>query len=231
MFRSVLFLLDYLAKKLAISQTARKESFSDNESFLENKKCFVRWGDGESMLLLGRDTYFQNSGIYISYCLLLLIANNVNGNILFPSMEKMKSRRAFNSTLSILNVINMFGGRECGYDALKFREEKINIDDFIGLLPNHTTIMCSQELDLSNLESRASDKGKTLKIIRLQERNAFGKANLRMLEKESKETELIIAACGPVGKIIITKARLRNQRFWDLGHGLNVILNNQEMLK
>ena len=76
------------------------------------KRSFIRWADGETTILLGGGTYFQEPSIkymFLGFLFLLKVRNKEKIALIFPSISEMHGNMHYRSTLALLKVLHLFG--------------------------------------------------------------------------------------------------------------------------
>lgn len=195
---------------------------------IKEKKSFVRWGDGETALLLGSDTYFQKSNFSISISLWKLLIKSQKNSIyiVFPQLNKMVGNVAFTSTIELREIVYRIRKNYLSSNcALEFRDSEVLRDTFACEMRSaaEVVLICSEKF--KNLEHRLKNSfGPRINVIYCSSHNAA----LNSLQLENLLLfDTIILAAGPIIKCQVLEVNdlSRNCLIVDLGHGLDRILN------
>ena len=117
---------------------------------IKEKKSFVRWGDGETALLLGSDTYFQKSNISNSISLWKLLMKSQKNSIyiVFPQLNKMVGNVAFTSTIELREIVYRIRKNYLSSNcALEFRDSEVLRDTFASEMrsASEVVLICSEK--------------------------------------------------------------------------------------
>jgi hypothetical protein len=224
--RTLLRCIYFLCQLTASSKINQKSC--DIRTLIQENKSFIRWGDGETALMLGSNTYFQDSDFSTSLLLwnLLIQANKKGVTILFPKFSKMCKSSAFSSTIELQKIIYSVKRENISSDcALEFRDSKDVRELFISTIYSlkNIVLICSEKFRSQEKRVRALF-GQDIKIIYCPSQNAY--LSIDELEKISLADNIILAA-GPVIKSqIIQNSSLEKDCFIaDFGHGMDRVLD------
>lgn len=216
----------YLCTALIRNKYVQDEK--DIRDLIKEKKPFVRWGDGETALLLGSNTYFQKSSFSVSVSLLKLLVRSKGNSItiLFPRLNKMEGNMAFRSTQELREIIYRLRKNYLSSNcALEFRDSKVLRDSFASDIRSSSDVVLICNKKFKDEERKLKSLfGSTVNVIYVSAQNA----SLNLSEiNELKLYKTIIISAGPIIKYqVLTESKLQGKSFIaDLGHGLDRMLN------
>ena len=193
------------------------------DQIINGHNSFLRWGDGETELLLGRSIYFQRSNFHISYGLLSILLSRLFNNqhnffLGFPSNESIENSACFNETKKLMSIIGVKSG---DFDANILRNCYFSFFDFIKYLPSKSLLIAGNELGFHILHNKLSLIGKKLELAKVPSCNSFESVMNLMSTIPWDDYECIVISAGPAGKILGHELINKGYLVWDIGHGLD----------
>ena len=188
-----------------------------------NKRSFIRWGDGETTILLGGGTYFQKPSIKNVFlgCVFLLKARKMEKvALIFPSVAEMSGNVHYRSTLALLKVLHLFGWNnlyQCALQLRNSRNARLHVWNEFHSAATTKHVIINQNLCLTY--KRLADA----KLSNVQVTGVASKdPNLRVIMPTES---LVLVAAGPLVK---WKCGMDpDATIVDIGHGLERYLTDE----
>ena len=186
----------------------------------------IRWGDGETTLLLGGKTYFQSATWRVWLLAMRFIwkaRSNSNLTILVPTIETMKMKPGFKSTLEVISLLAYFGWAKFFSDALAFRdnpEDRASLINYVMANIDDISLICSNKFQ--NKETEIKCIFGNMNCVYVSSSNP-AKFDLQLLLQRSTA----VVSGGPIIKWEITTNQIF--RVIDFGHGLDRVLEDENI--
>lgn len=207
---------------------------------IANGISLIRLGDGEAMLMTGRDIYFQKKSQKLSRDLRQIISKYqptspyIIGIGTFALSETDRNLKSSNR-LRIWRLLRVFFRLRFKLDMQYFCPvyfyHKGNFDTKVAPLLKQKNIICVANADVldSALRSYLKNSFKTATFVTAPPQNAYEKKMLLMseidkhLKLHGTDTCTILLAIGPASKVIAYEYAQRGIQALDIGHGMEII--------
>ena len=196
----------------------RAPSSGNSKLEINKDKSFLRWGDGETALALGRSIYFQEHSLSIQYGLIKILLDNKKNNkyeLYFPNTVDKKNLAP--SMVLTRQLAIVFRPYERNLFALDFREKNL-IGTIIKNAPKKSILVGSSNQSFEMLKLQFKNEDKELDFFEIPKNNSWEllKNNTTTFPKGT----LFILAAGPGGKIFGHNLIKNGYIVWDIGHGI-----------
>ena len=218
----------------------RQLSDNDIHTAVAAGKSLIRFGDGEVMLMTGRDIHYQKTSPTLSSQLATIIStyNSESPYILGVPMYALTDSEETLRQKNRLRVWRLFRvffanrfPQQMGYYCAIYFYYKDNFERNIApLLQNRNVICIAREPVLSpELRTYFTDRAASAEFIVNTPKEAFSEIDrLRtaindLLKKYDSHNCTLILAAGPASKVLAYEYSLRGIQSLDIGHGIEII--------
>ena len=203
-------------------------------------KSLIRFGDGEVMLMTGRDIHYQVTSPDLKARLRTIISSytpdspyllGVPMYALTDTEETLRQKKR----LRVWRLFRVFFAKRFPknmeyYCAIYFYYKDNFENNIAPLLKNRNVVCVAREPVLTpTLRSYFTDKCTTAHFVTSSPTNAFGEIKrLRaeidlVVQKYPKESCTLILAAGPASKVLAYEYALGGVQSLDIGHGIEII--------
>lgn len=205
---------------------------------LKNGQSLIRFGDGEVMIMLGRDIHYQQSSRLLSKDLRMIIntPNKKSPILAIPveavllTDEELRRKKRFR----IWRLFRCFAKIRFDFskyyaDAHCFYRQSYLQSLLPQLLPNKHVICVTKKETLDTiLESYLKRFSPAVTLIEGPNENAYESSSLIESKiwgkiKESNLVPLIIFSIGPASKVLAHRFAMEGIQSLDIGHGLEIV--------
>lgn len=209
---------------------------------IKQGKSFIRFGDGEALLMNGFDIPYQKYSKKLKNGLFKIFYNYklnkeyfIIGLPLYLNVsrkELLKKRYAgiwFPLKFTVKNIINK--EKEYG-DAHLFYYKGIVEKELESYLISKDIIFVTNKENIENLKKNLPNIYSKKWFIETKSQNSFEELNDtkndidKIIKDKKREDVIIIFASGPAGKILAYEYARNEIQSLDIGHGLSMIYNN-----
>lgn len=216
--------------------------FPDTEllEMISSGKSLIRFGDGEAMLMTGRDIHYQKTSRTLSNSLRLIVDSYSDDSpyiIGIPAyaLRKEEEELKKENRLRIWRLFRVFFKlrfpNNLKYYCLVYFYRKGNFENKVAPLLKDRNVICvanPKVLD-TTLQSYLATYFKTADFVFSPPQDAYSEKNNLMneinnhLNKYQTDNCTILLATGPASKVIAHEYALRGIQAIDVGHGMEII--------
>lgn len=215
-------------------------SDQDLQTAVASGKSLIRFGDGEVMLMTGRDIHYQVTSPELKDRLRTIIASYQPDcpyllGVPMYALTDTEAELSQKKRLRVWRLFRVFFARHFPenmeyYCAIYFYYKDNFEKNIAPLLKNRNVICVAREPVLSPmLRSYFRDRCSQVHFVVSAPTNAFGEIErLRTevdlaLQKYPKDSCTLILAAGPASKVLAYEYALRGVQALDIGHGIEII--------
>lgn len=203
----------------------------------------IRFGDGESMLMTGRDIHYQKTSPQLNRALRSIINNYSEKSpyiigVAAYALRETDAELKQKGRLRIWRLFRVFFSlrfpQTAFYYCLVYFYRKGNFENKVAPLIKEKNVICvgnPKVLD-SVLQRYLSEYFKSVAFVFAPPSNAYESKDELMAEidnsllKHNPETCVILLAAGPASKVIAYEYATRGIQALDVGHGMEIIGRN-----
>jgi hypothetical protein len=230
------------ALRLVRAQLKSKHpEFVEMEPLVSTGRSIIRWGDGESSLLLMRSIHFQRHSFRLALALMkLLISSPRTYTLCLPAhlsvyrdrVAEPRYRAVWAKTILIWEALSWRFDKSVS-DAFAFRKESPDRGRLLSIVLNRCNIVCVVSKDEADALRIQDLTRRAVRHVACPSRHAYeslGKIRTQLLreiadlepEKSVPLRLTVLVSAGPAGKILISDltntAQCKNVQFLDVGH-------------
>lgn len=214
--------------------------FTSMDALILSGKSVVRWGDGETNLLLLRPVHFQGASIPLMLDLLKILIKKDRAYVLcwpphlaeYPDhIGRPEYRRLWSKTIFIWEAFSWrFGARVS--DAYSFRREGGNRAELMNLLLHRVNVFCVISKNAEDAQFVSAIIGAPVAHVCCPNRNTYEQLSKLTLEfvasipksvlPHGQLRRAVLVSAGPAGKVLISNLagspECSEIQFLDVGH-------------
>lgn len=240
---STLFALLFSFIKPTSPISAPKLNDTELMEALKAGKSLIRFGDGEAMLMMGRDIHYQKFNPALAKGLYRAVSEyNKNAPYIvgIPTIELAMTETELrnNKRLRIWRLFRVFYPRTFpsdspyAYYVLFYKKNAFEHQVAPVLKERHIICVSNEKVLDSSLRNYLREYFKSADFVTTPSRNAFDQMNSitseidTHLSRYDKSLVTILLAAGPASKVIAYQYANRGVQALDVGHGMEIIARN-----
>jgi hypothetical protein len=209
----------------------------------DNNLSLIRWGDGETNLVLGKSIYFQDFNILLQDRLRKVLINSANNRILFCVPHNFLTKNVFTLLFSKKNRLWLYSryllypylksGTKYG-DAFLFRPESSITNNELNILwKGKVVILVGSNVNDFDRFNHKNDFIAS-KYVNISDNNAFSnyESLIKTLLYYCSEYDLVnlrvLVSAGPTAKLLVYDLTMHGIIAYDVGHYFKWKLNDIE---
>lgn len=212
---------------------------------IKKGKSIIRFGDGETSLMLGEPIHFQKSDIFLASALREIVSKYektspyilcVAERYILATNKELRKKGLFRCWITSKAYFNHLFNKNIKYgDAHMFYINGFFENKIYPIINNKKVIVVTKEADIVIKKPIMSKMFSNIAWVRAPEKDSYGSLS-SILENvmtavDNKENTTVLISTGPMGKVLAHNLSSIGIQSIDIGHGIVTLFQKDDQLE